>query len=145
MCSLSSPGVILTTLLINSRISDHQLQRPDQLSSGPVGLTVEYRRARLVAATSAARSACGVSSIRRIDGFGTLPTPGSSVCEVAAGAEGLATSKWAKCLAAVGTSPSSSSFFNILSLSENNREKVEPMSTVTSADGTIIDYDAYGD
>src|SRR5215211_7747264 len=36
------------------------------------------------------------------------------------------------------------SFFNILSLSEHNREKVEPMSTVTSADGTTIDYDAYG-
>ena len=30
------------------------------------------------------------------------------------------------------------------SLSEHNREKVEPMSTVTSADGTTIDYDAYG-
>jgi pimeloyl-ACP methyl ester carboxylesterase len=36
------------------------------------------------------------------------------------------------------------SFFNILSLSEHNRKKVEPMSTVTSADGTTIDYDAYG-
>jgi pimeloyl-ACP methyl ester carboxylesterase len=35
-------------------------------------------------------------------------------------------------------------FFNILSLSEHNREKVERMSTVTSADGTTIDYDAYG-
>jgi len=36
------------------------------------------------------------------------------------------------------------SFFNISSLSEHNRERVEPMSTVTSADGTTIDYDAYG-
>jgi hypothetical protein len=30
------------------------------------------------------------------------------------------------------------------SLSEHNREKVEPVSTMTSADGTTIDYDAYG-
>jgi hypothetical protein len=36
------------------------------------------------------------------------------------------------------------SFFNILNLSEHYREKVEPMSTVTSADCTTIDYDAYG-
>jgi pimeloyl-ACP methyl ester carboxylesterase len=34
------------------------------------------------------------------------------------------------------------SFFNILNLSEHDHEKVEP--TVTSADGTTIDYDAYG-
>ena len=37
------------------------------------------------------------------------------------------------------------SFFNSLSLSEHNQRKVEPMSTVTSADGTIIVYDAYGE
>ncbi len=37
------------------------------------------------------------------------------------------------------------SFFTFLSLSEHNQRKVEPMSTATSADGTIIDYDAYGE
>jgi len=37
------------------------------------------------------------------------------------------------------------SFFKFLSLSEHNQRKVEPMSTATSADGTIIDYDAYGE
>ena len=51
--------------------------------------------------------------------------------------------KWAN--AAIRTSPPLSlRCVNMLSLSEHNRETVEPMSTVTSADGTTIDYDAYG-
>jgi hypothetical protein len=42
------------------------------------------------------------------------------------------------------TSPAAAQFLQYLELSEHNREKVEPVSTVTSADGTTIDYDAYG-
>ena len=73
-----------------------------------------------------------------------LPTRGLNVTSKLAPSDSARTAKWANGRRVYETQLSLS-FFNSLSLSEHNQRKVEPMSTVTSADGTIIDYDAYGE